>query len=176
VRAAWARWGGLGLAVGLTACAGTYWPDEGGVAVEVRSAQNARVEEAFLDALTLRRADTTLPVPATTPHLQRQLRELAEALQKGQLSADGAQREAQRWGRAVYHGEVEAWVLDCREGEKMDVPATLTHRPTAVISFAAAHFRPRSLAEVQCAVIVVAASSAERVEMEPTGGAPGAVR
>jgi len=38
----------------------------------------------------------------------------------------------------------------------MKIPRALVDRPSAALSYAAAHFRPRSLANEQCAVLVVA--------------------
>jgi hypothetical protein len=154
-----------GLAATVLGCAGSGWPDERGVPVEAGSAQTIQVEERFLETLTSRRVGTTLPTPVVTPHLQPKIRQIAEFMGQGVLSAAGAQREALRWGALAYRGDVEAWVLDCRKGAGMALPRTLLVRPTAVISYAAAHFRPRSLASVQCAIVVVAAKGGERVSM-----------
>ena len=48
----------------------------------------------------------------------------------------------------------------------MKLPSALVERPSAVVSFAAAHFRPRSLASDQCAVLVVALEGSEQVGQE----------
>jgi hypothetical protein len=157
--------GFLVIAGVLAGCAGPGWPDERGVPVAASSAETNHAEDLFLETLTSRRAGTTLPMPAVAPQLQPKIRQIAEFMRQGILSAVGAEREALRWGAAAYHGDVEAWVLDCNKGAEMALPRTLLDRPTAVITYAAAHFHPRSLASVQCAIILVAAKGGEHVSM-----------
>jgi hypothetical protein len=48
----------------------------------------------------------------------------------------------------------------------MKLPSALVERPVAIISYAAAHFRPRSLASDQCAVLVVALEGGEQVQQQ----------
>jgi hypothetical protein len=51
---------------------------------------------------------------------------------------------------------VASFVVDCAAPGGMELPSRLVEMPSAVISYAAAHFRPRSLGRDQCAVVVVA--------------------
>jgi hypothetical protein len=48
----------------------------------------------------------------------------------------------------------------------MKLPGALVGRPTLVVSFGAAHFRPRSLANDQCAVLVVALEGDDQVQQQ----------
>jgi hypothetical protein len=66
-------------------------------------------------------------------------------------------------GRAAYRRPITAWLIDCAAGENMKLPARWSTAPAAVVSFASAHFRPRSLAADPCAVLVVAIEGAEQV-------------
>jgi hypothetical protein len=68
----------------------------------------------------------------------------------------GAEEAIVTWGRASYGRDVAPFLIDCSAGEKMELPDRLVELPSAVISYAAAHFRPRSLQRDQCAVLVVA--------------------
>jgi hypothetical protein len=156
-------------ACGFAACAETGWPDERGVAVPLSYAENVRAADAFLEALTAGRAGTTLAAPTVTPYFQQQIRQIAEALQRGELSASRAREEALRWGQAVYHRSVDAWVLDCRAGSEMSLPGGLVGPPVVAIAYAASHFRPRSASAVQCAIVVVSARGAEHVGLDPLG-------
>ena len=45
----------------------------------------------------------------------------------------------------------------------MKLPRALVERPSAVLSYATAHFHPRSLASDQCAVLVVALEGGDEV-------------
>jgi hypothetical protein len=156
-------------ALALTACAATGWPDEPGVPVPMSYAANVRAADAFLDALTAARAGTTLPTPTVTPSLQQKVRLIAEFMQRGELSAAGAQREALRWGQSAYHRNVEAWVLDCGAGAQMRLPRALSSPPVIAIAYAASHFQPRSRPSVECALVVISAGGSEQVgRFEPS--------
>ena len=74
-----------------------------------------------------------------------------------------ARRAIDSWGQAAYQRTVEPWVIDCAAGAEMQIPAQLVELPSAVISYAAARFRPRSLARDQCAVLVVSLTGSETV-------------
>jgi hypothetical protein len=162
--------GGLALAAcALAACAETPWLDEPGLAVPLSYADNVRATDAFLEALTAARAGKTLPEPTVTSQAQQQLRKLAEAMQRGELSAPRARQEARRWGQAVSHRTAEAWVLDCGRGREMSLPSSLVGPPVLSIAFAASHFQPRSAARIQCAIVVVSSSGVERVGLDPPG-------
>jgi len=153
----------LGLAA--FGCAGPGWPDEPGVPVTVSRARNLDAEEAFVDDLTTLRLGEAVPEPIVTPALQHAIRTIAERLQTGSLSAEQARQISAAWGRAVYHRDVDAWALDCSAGRKMWVPPALIDRPTVVISYASAQFRPRSAAADQCATLVVSARGSDAVHM-----------
>ena len=163
------RFAGLGLALSLS-CASTPWPDEPGLPVAVGLAANVDAGDSVLTALTAARATRSLPAPLVTPRYQSEIRNFAEDLQAGKTSAAGAQRAIERWGRAAYQRPVASWVIDCGSGQPPQIPSALAELPVAVISYAAAHFRPRSLAAEQCAVLVVAlkggdeAVSAEQIK------------
>lgn len=153
----------LGLAA--FGCAEPGWPDEPGVPVTVSRARNLDAEEAFVDGLTARRLGETVPEPIVTPALQHANRTIAERLQAGSLSAGQARQVIEAFGRAVYHRDVDAWVLDCSAGRKMWVPSALTSKPTVVISYASAQFRRRSAGADQCATLVVSARGADAVRV-----------
>ncbi|HVZ86317.1 MAG TPA: hypothetical protein VHG72_05070 [Polyangia bacterium] len=152
---------GLVLALSAFSCASTPWPEEPGVPVAVGLAANVDAGESFLSALTAARAAINLPAPIVTPRYQSDIRNFAEDLQAGKTSAEGARRAILAWAQAAYQRKVLAWALDCAAGRNMPLPSGLTELPTAVISYAAAHFRPRSMAADQCAVLVVALTGTE---------------
>ena len=151
------------LSAWLAGCAGLPWPDEPGVAVALSRAANMQSGDAFIAKLTADRRAANLPPPVLTPAYQDGIRNFAEDLQAGKLTAGEAQRAIDRWGRAAYQQPISTWMLDCAAGENMKVPRALVDRPSAVLSCAAAHFRPRSLANEQCAVLVVAIEGAAPV-------------
>jgi hypothetical protein len=142
-----------GLVLG---CAGTPWPDELGVPVALAQADNVQAGDAFLDALTARRRSANLAAPIVTPRYQADMRVIAEDLQAGKTSAAGARQAAESWGRAAYGQAVQSFVVDCGAPKGPEPPQRLVEMPSAVISYAAAHFRPRSMQRDQCAVLVVA--------------------
>jgi hypothetical protein len=144
----------------LAGCAGLPWPDEPGVAVTLSRAANVQSGDAFFSKLTAERRAANLSPPVLTPQYQDGIRNFAEDLQAGKLTAGEAQRAIDRWGRASHQRPISTWMLDCAAGESMKVPRALVDRPSAVLSYAAAHFRPRSLANEQCAVLVVAIEGA----------------
>jgi hypothetical protein len=156
----------MALVAGIVGCAGAGWPDEPGLPVPVSHVQNGRAAAVFHDALVARRAGKTVPEPLVTDSLQRWLRPIAERLQSGDASVGATLKMCRRWGRSAYHHDVDAWVLDCAQGRDMWLPPELTTRPTAVISYAAATFRPRSLPNDQCAIVVVSANGSETVSMK----------
>lgn len=147
-------------------CASVPWPDEPGRPVEPSRAANLQAADQFFDALTARRRAANLPPPVVAGRLQLHFERIAEALQRGDLSAAAARREALRWGRETYKRDVDAWLVDCTAGAATAFPSLLLDRPIAVISFAAARFRPRSLSADQCAVIVLAVTGAVDVRLE----------
>jgi hypothetical protein len=150
-------------ALALASCAAA-WPDERGVPVEVSYAENERAADAFRVALVAARAGTTLPEPTASPSRQTRIRQIADALQRGDTSAPRARDAARRWGERVFGRAVDAWVLDCTHGQaKMSLPGDLTSPPVLAIAYAASQFRPASRATVQCALIVVSARGGERV-------------
>jgi len=156
---------GCALGTAVSGCASMPWPDEPGVPVAPSRAANLQTEDLFLAQLTKERQAMSLPPPITTPQNQDGIRVHAEDLQAGKISAPEAQRSIERWGRAAYRRAVNAWVVDCTTGG-MKLPGALVDRPAAVVSFAAAHFRPRSGASDQCAVLVVAAEGASETIVE----------
>jgi hypothetical protein len=145
---------GVCLALALS-CASTPWPDEPGVPVGLGLAANVDAGDSFLTALTAARRAQNLPAPLVTPRYQSEIRLFAEDLQAGRTSAAGAKRAVERWGRLAYQRPVASWVLDCGSGQPPQLPPALAELPSAVVSYAAAHFRPRSLPRDQCAILVV---------------------
>jgi hypothetical protein len=161
------RFAGVGLAFALS-CASTPWPDEPGLPVAVGLAANVDAGDSFLTALTAARAARGRPAPLVTPRYQSEIRNFAEDLQAGKTSAAGARRAIESWGRVAYRRPVANWVIDCGSGQPPQIPSALAELPVAVISYAAAHFRPRSSASEQCAVLVVALKGGdEAVSAEP---------
>jgi hypothetical protein len=149
---------GACLALSLS-CASTPWPDEPGVPVALSRAANVDATDSFLTALTTARQAHDLPAPIVTPRYQSEITIFAEDLQSGKTSVEGARRAIEAWGGATYHHAVDSWLVDCATGAPK-IPPALGERPTAVVSYAAAHFRPRSLGADQCVVLVVAATGA----------------
>ena len=153
-----------GFALALaSACAGSPWPDEPGIPVALSEANNLEAGDAFLTALTARRRSANLPAPIVTPRYQGEIRAFAENLQAGKTSVAGAERAIADWARAAYQREVIAFAIDCSRGERMELPSRLVELPSAVISYAAAHFRPRSRPNDQCAILVVALLGSEPI-------------
>jgi hypothetical protein len=150
-------------------CAGTAWPDEAGVPVPTYQTANVEAEEAFIAALTAARAGNGKSVPIVTPRYQADIRTFAIDLQAGKISADGALRAVRAWGSAAYRRPVDAWAIDCGTAGPLQLPESLGKRSSAVVSYAAAHFRPKSLQRDQCAVLVVAiaGSTDESVTFQP---------
>jgi hypothetical protein len=154
------------LVLGLS-CASTPWPDEPGVPVALGRAANVEAGDSFLSALTATRGTRGLPAPLVTPRYQSDIRTFAEDLQSGKTSAAGAQRAVEAWGNAAFHRRVESWVVDCGPGQTPRIPQSLAERPAVAVTYAAAHFRPRSLGQEQCAVLVVALTgNAEAVHFD----------
>lgn len=137
-------------------CATTPWPDEPGVQVALSQAQNVQAADTFLATLTARRRAARLPAPVVTPRYQSEIRVFAEDLQAGKMSAPTALKTIERWGKVAYQRNVGAWLLDCAAGPNMKIPDDLVEMPSAVISYAAAHFHPVSMSKDQCAILVVA--------------------
>jgi hypothetical protein len=161
------RAAGVCLALALS-CASNPWPDEPGLPVAVGLAANVDAGDGFLAALSTARAARSLPAPLVTPRYQSEIRNFAEDLQAGKTSATGAQRAIERWGRIAYRRPVASWLVDCGVGQPPQIPSALAELPVAVVSYAAARFRPRSLAADQCAVLVVALKGGdESVSAEP---------
>ena len=156
----------VAAAAAVAGCAGLPWPDEPGVPVALSRATNVQSSDTFLAKLTAERRAANLPPPVVTPRHQDGILAVAEDLQAGKLTASEAQRAIDRWGKAAYQRSVATWLVDCAAGEGMKVPRALVDRPSAVVSYATAHFRPRSLATDQCAVLVVAVEGAEQVIQE----------
>jgi hypothetical protein len=150
------------------ACVTLPWPDEPGIPVALGEAANVDAGDTFLAILTERRRAAGLPAPLVTPRYQPDIRSFAGDLQSGKVSAAVARRAIESWGRAAYRRTVETWVIDCSLRDQMPIPPELIGLPSAVISYAAAHFRPRSLAKDQCAILVVALTGSEQVLVSPT--------
>jgi len=145
------------------ACATSPWPDEPGVPVAVGQSANVDAGDTFLAVLTEKRREAGHPAPLVTPRYQGDIRSFALDLQSGKISAVVARRAVESWGQAAYRRSVEPWVIDCGAGNKMQIPVALVELPSAVISYAAAHFHPRSLAGEQCAILVVSLTGSEAV-------------
>ncbi len=162
-----ARAAGVCLALSLS-CATTPWPNEPGVPVSLSLAANVEAGDTFLSALTAARGAQGLPPPLVTPRYQADIRTFAEDLQAGRTSVAGAQRAIEAWGRAAYKRSVDSWIVDCAAEQPAQLPGSLVGRPAAVISYAAAYFRPRSLPRAQCAVLVVGLNGdGESVRFDP---------
>jgi hypothetical protein len=131
--------------------------------VAVGQSANVEAGETFLAALTEKRRVAGHPAPLVTPRYQSDIRTFALDLQSGKISAVVARRAVDSWGQAAYQRTVEPWVIDCGAGDQMPIPQGLVELPSAVISYAAAHFHPRSLAGEQCAVLVVSLTGSETV-------------
>ena len=144
------------------ACATLPWPDEPGVPVEMGRAANVEAEDTFLARLTADRGAAERTAPVVTPRYQSEIRSFAEELQAGKISTAEARRSIERWGRAAFLRDVDAWVVSCTGGG-MTVPSELASMPSAVVAVAAAHFRPRSMIAEQCALLIVAARGGEAV-------------
>ncbi len=154
-------WAALGIG-----CATSPWPDEPGLPVTLSQAANVEAGDAFLAALTAERRAAGLPAPLVTPRYQPDIRSFANDLQAGKISVAGALRAIDAWGRAAYQRPVASWVVDCGGGAPQ-IPPGLAKLPAAVVSYAAARFRPQSLPREQCAVLVVSVSGSEAVRFEP---------
>ncbi len=154
----------------VLACASTPWPDEPGLPVAVGLAANVDAGDSFLTALTAARRAQSLPPPLVTPRYQSEIGTFAQDLQAGRTSAAGAKRAIESWGRVAYQRPVASWLLDCGSAQPPLIPTALAELPSAVVSYAAAHFRPRSLPRDQCAILVVALTSGggETVVSSPT--------
>jgi hypothetical protein len=164
----------LVLAIASAGCATVRWPDEPGVPVPGCHSRSIETTARFIERLTVARQQTMMPAPIETPSYQRSISKIAAALQDGVISVARAQDELERWGRAVYRGGVDALILDCADATAAALPASLVTPPTAVISYAAAYFRPRSLPSEQCVILVVISVGTEPVMAEipraPFGG------
>ncbi|HEY6475156.1 MAG TPA: hypothetical protein VI456_01160 [Polyangia bacterium] len=152
------RGAGVCLALALS-CASNPWPDEPGVPVALGRAANVDAGDSFLSALTATREARGLPAPMVTPRYQSEIGTFADDLQGGKTSAAGARRAIEAWGGSAYRRTVKSWLVDCGKGSSQ-LPSALAELPSAVVSYAAAHFRPRSLATDQCVVLVVAPTGA----------------
>lgn len=142
-------------------CATLPWPDEPGLPVAVGLTANVEAGDAFLAALSEKRRAAGHSAPLVTPRYQADIRTFALDLQSGKISAVVARRAIGSWGQAAYQRTVEPWVIDCGTGDKMPIPQELVELPSAVVSYAAAHFHPRSMAGEQCAVLVVSLTGSE---------------
>lgn len=138
------------------ACATSRWPDEMGKPVPVSMAENVEAGDQFLNALTDARQKRGLPAPVTVPRYQSDIRNFADDLQQGKTSAPGAQRAIKAWGQVTFQAPVDTWLIDCSPGHAPEVPESLATTGSAVVSYAAAHFRPNSATSDQCVVLVVA--------------------
>jgi hypothetical protein len=155
---------GLLAAAAASSCSHSPWPDEPGVAVELVRAKNVDAADRFLTALTNRRRAANRAEPSVAPRYQDEIRTFAEDLQAGKISVADAEQAVKKWARAAYGRDVKTFALDCSAGASMQLPDALVATPFVVISFAAAHFRPRSLAKPQCAILMTALVGSERVE------------
>lgn len=151
----------------LASCATMPWPDEPGVPVEVSQAANVDSGDTFLTALTDKRRAAGHSAPLVAPRYQADIRTFALDLQSGKISAAVAQKAIQAWGQTAYQRAVDPWVIDCGAGSNMVLPAKLVDQQTSVLSYAAAHFRPRSMAAEQCAILVVSLTGNQPVQLTP---------
>ena len=142
--------------LGLLGCSHARWPDEPGTPVELSLSENVDAADRFLTALTSRRHAASVPSPVVVPRYQDELRGYAAELQAGKISAADAQRTIATWGKSRYAADVAVYLVDCSPGQNMPIPLRLVELPTAVISYAAAYFHPRSMTTNQCAILVVA--------------------
>lgn len=166
------RWGfmrmtwWLGLAALIVGgCESVRWTEVPGSPVAFNHVANLDADEQFIQSLAASRRAQTIPEPIVTPSLQRQLRAIADMLQRGEISLAQARRASERWGSQAYHRDVDAWVLDCARGRDITLPSALVNRPVAVISYASAHHRPPTDASVRCATLVVTANGSDAVQM-----------
>ena len=134
-------------------CAHQTWPDEPGVPVALVSSDNLAAEDAFLETLTSRRRAANLGAPIVAAAYQGNLRNVARDLQAGKASVAASEQALVKLARAAHRSEMKTFTLDCAAGANMQMPSTLVDEPALVISYAAAHFRPRSLATPQCVVL-----------------------
>ena len=151
----------------LSSCATLPWPDEPGVPVEVSQAANVDAGDTFLTALTEKRRVAGHPAPLIAPRYQADIRTFGLDLQSGKISAVTAQRAIQAWGQTAYQRAVDPWIIDCGAGSNMVLPDKLVNQPTSVISYAAAHFRPRSMAAEQCAILAVSLTGNQPAQLTP---------
>jgi hypothetical protein len=127
-------------------------------------AANVQAEDSFLTQLTTERAAAGRPAPVVTPRYQSEILTFAGDLQTGKISAAEARRSIERWGRVAFQRDVLSWVVPCAgAGGRAVLPGELVKLPAAVVAYAAAHFRPRSMTADQCAILVVAVVGAESV-------------
>jgi hypothetical protein len=162
-RPVWVRGGLLGALL-LLGCGHTSWPDEPGVPVEAAMIADVNAADAFLSALTARRRAADRAAPIVVFEHQAEVRTFAGGLRAGTASAAGTEKALREWARSIYGANVAAFVLDCSQGEKMALPDSLIESPSGTVLFAAAHFRPKSLAQNQCAILVVEPSGTEAVK------------
>lgn len=149
--------------VGLTACATVPWPDEPGLPVPPSRVADVNAEEAFLATLDSARRAANLASAVVTPRFQTEIRSFADQLEAGEISAKAARTLVAKWGRVAYQRDVDAWALPCGPAGQMQLPKELVTAPAAVVSYAAAHFRPRSMTTDQCAILVVLLEGSESV-------------
>jgi hypothetical protein len=151
----------------LSSCATLPWPDEPGVSVEVSQAANVETNDTFLTALTEKRRAAGRPAPLVAPRYQADIRTFALDLQAGKISAVTAQRAIQAWGQTAYQRAVDPWIIDCGAGSNMVLPDKLVNQPMSVISYAAAHFRPRSMPAEQCAILAISLTGNQPLQLVP---------
>jgi hypothetical protein len=155
----------LCLAATLAAsCSHTPWPDEPVIPVELARTLNIESGDMFFAALTNRRRATARAEPVIAPGHQTEINVFAEDLQTGKATVGGTERAVAKWARRAYRVDVRVFLLDCAAGSAMPLPEVLVDMPVVVMSYAAAHFRPRSLPTTQCAIVAAVAIGAERVE------------
>jgi hypothetical protein len=156
----------LGVSLGISlslGCGHHPWPDEPGIPVDLVRADNVEAGDTFLASLTNRRRSASLAEPIIAPRYQGEIRTFAEDLQSGKTSVAEAERAIGAWARTTYGREVKTFALECASGSAMRLPDALVEMPFVVISFAAAHFRPRSVPGTQCAVLAAALVGSEPV-------------
>jgi hypothetical protein len=147
----------------LPGCGHHGWPDEPGVPVEMVRSDNVAAEDLFLETLTGRRRAANLGAPIVAAAYQDNLRDVARDLQAGKASIAEAEQALVSWARTTQKGDVKTFTLDCAPGANMRVPSTLVNEPALVISYAAAHFRPRSLPTPQCVVLGTILPASDRI-------------